>query len=103
MSFYSWEITKAFYGGVLGLASDAAKDGNLVQASFVVNRDQHVELTKGAAGTGGSYLVEKMSPSVRVDVDTEISQSLFCVLKGATQHFIQRGFRQQFEFEDLRA
>jgi catechol 2,3-dioxygenase-like lactoylglutathione lyase family enzyme len=29
-----------------------------VQASFVVNRDQRVELTKGPAGTGGSYLVE---------------------------------------------
>ena len=52
------EKAKAFYGGVLGLESGAAKDGNLVQASFVVNRDQHVELTKGAAGTSGSYLVE---------------------------------------------
>jgi len=49
---------RAFYGGVLGLQSGAVRDGNLVQASFVVNRDQHVELTKGAAGTSGSYLVE---------------------------------------------
>jgi hypothetical protein len=48
------EKATAFYGGVLGLESGAAKDGNLVQASFVVNRDQHVELTKGAAGTSGS-------------------------------------------------
>jgi len=52
------EKAKAFYGGVLGLESGAAKDGNSVQASFVVNRDQRVELTKGPAGTGGSYLVE---------------------------------------------
>jgi catechol 2,3-dioxygenase-like lactoylglutathione lyase family enzyme len=52
------EKAKAFYGGVLGLESGAVKDGNLVQASFVVNRDQRVELTKGAAGAGGSYLVE---------------------------------------------
>ena len=52
------EKATAFYGGVLGLESGAAKDGNLVQASFVVNRDQHVELTKGAAGTSGSYLLE---------------------------------------------
>jgi catechol 2,3-dioxygenase-like lactoylglutathione lyase family enzyme len=52
------EKAKAFYGGVLGLESRAVKDGNLVQASFVVNRDQRVELTKGAAGAGGSYLVE---------------------------------------------
>jgi catechol 2,3-dioxygenase-like lactoylglutathione lyase family enzyme len=52
------EKAKAFYGGLLGLASGGVKDGNLVQASFVVNREQRVELTKGAAGTGGSYLVE---------------------------------------------
>ena len=52
------EKAKAFYGGVLGLESGAVKDGNLVQASFVVNRDQRVELTKGAAGAGASYLVE---------------------------------------------
>jgi len=52
------EKAKAFYGGVLGLESGGVKDGNLVQASFVVNREQRVELTKGAAGAGGSYLVE---------------------------------------------
>ena len=52
------EKAKAFYGGVLGLESGAVKDGNSLQASFVVNRDQRVELTKGAAGAGGSYLVE---------------------------------------------
>ncbi len=52
------EKAKAFYGGVLGLQSGAVKNENLVQASFVVNRDQRVELTKGAAGAGGSYVVE---------------------------------------------
>jgi catechol 2,3-dioxygenase-like lactoylglutathione lyase family enzyme len=52
------EKAKAFYGGVLGLESGAVKDGTFVQASFVVNREQRVELTKGAAGVGGSYLVE---------------------------------------------
>ena len=43
---------------MLGLQSGAVKNVNLVQASFVVNRDQRVELTKGAAGAGGSYVVE---------------------------------------------
>ncbi len=52
------EKAKAFYGGMLGLASGAPRDGNSVQASFIVNQGQWVELAKTAAGTGGSYLVE---------------------------------------------
>jgi catechol 2,3-dioxygenase-like lactoylglutathione lyase family enzyme len=47
------EKATAFYGGVLGLESGAAKDGNSVQASFVVNRDQRVELTKATTRDGG--------------------------------------------------
>ena len=52
------EKAKAFYGGVLGLASGGVREASSVQASFVVNQDQRVELTKGAAGAGESYLVE---------------------------------------------
>jgi len=52
------EKAKAFYAGVLGLASGGVRDGNFVQASFVVNQHQRVESTKGAAGAGESYLVE---------------------------------------------
>jgi catechol 2,3-dioxygenase-like lactoylglutathione lyase family enzyme len=52
------EKAKAFYGGVLGLASGEVRNGNAVKASFQVNPDQRVELTRTAAGTGGSYLVE---------------------------------------------
>jgi catechol 2,3-dioxygenase-like lactoylglutathione lyase family enzyme len=52
------ERAKAFYGGVLGLASARVRDGNSVQASFAVNQQQRVELTKTAPGTCGSYLAE---------------------------------------------
>jgi catechol 2,3-dioxygenase-like lactoylglutathione lyase family enzyme len=52
------EKAKAFYGSELGLASGGVRNGNFVQASFVVNQDQRVELAKTEPGTGGSYLVE---------------------------------------------
>jgi len=52
------EKAKGFYGGVLGLESGKVKNGNAVQASFVVNANQRVELAKTAAGAGGSYLEE---------------------------------------------
>ena len=52
------EKAKAFYGDELGLASGGVKSGNNVQASYVVNQDQRVDLAKTAPGTGGSFLVE---------------------------------------------
>src|SRR5208282_2685026 len=62
------EKAKAFYGSELGLVSierhrsplSAGGAGSLdvIAASYVVNQDQRVELTKTAAGTEGSYLVE---------------------------------------------
>lgn len=52
------EKAKAFYGDELGLASGGVKSGNDVQASYVVNQDQRVDLAKTAPGTGGSFLVE---------------------------------------------
>jgi catechol 2,3-dioxygenase-like lactoylglutathione lyase family enzyme len=52
------EKAKAFYGGVLGLESGAVRNGNGVQASFVVNPSQRVELVRTAAGSSGSYLAE---------------------------------------------
>jgi catechol 2,3-dioxygenase-like lactoylglutathione lyase family enzyme len=52
------EKAKAFYGGVLGLQSRDLKNGDGVQATFVVNANQSVELSKTAAGAGGSYLEE---------------------------------------------
>lgn len=52
------EKAKAFYGSELGLASGGVRNGNFVQASFMVNQDQRVDLTKTAPGTDGSYLVE---------------------------------------------
>ena len=52
------EKAKAFYGGLLGLQSGTARNGNGVQASFVVNPSQRVELVKTAAGSSGSYLAE---------------------------------------------
>ena len=52
------EKAKAFYGGLLGLKGGTARNGNGVQASFVVNPSQRVELVKTAAGSSGSYLAE---------------------------------------------
>lgn len=52
------EKAKAFYGGELGLAEASTKSAKGVQASYVVNQDQHVDLQKTAPGTSGSYLVE---------------------------------------------
>jgi len=52
------EKSKAFYGGVLGLASGSVRAENFAQACFVVNRDQYVELSKAPPGMDGSYLVE---------------------------------------------
>lgn len=52
------EKAKAFYGGALGLENGKVRNGNAVQASFVVNGNQRVELAKTTAGTGGSYLEE---------------------------------------------
>jgi len=49
---------RAFYGDELGLASRGVKSGDNVQASYVVNQDQHVDLVKTAPGSGGSYMVE---------------------------------------------
>jgi catechol 2,3-dioxygenase-like lactoylglutathione lyase family enzyme len=49
---------KAFYGEELGLASGGAKSGDNVQASYVVNQDQRVDLTKTAPGVGNSNMVE---------------------------------------------
>jgi catechol 2,3-dioxygenase-like lactoylglutathione lyase family enzyme len=52
------EKAKAFYGGVLGLKSVPAMNGNFVQASFLVNQNQRIDLAKTAPGTSGSYLAE---------------------------------------------
>jgi catechol 2,3-dioxygenase-like lactoylglutathione lyase family enzyme len=52
------EKANAFYGGVLGLQSSDSKNGDGVQVTFVVNANQSVELSKTAAGVGGSYLEE---------------------------------------------
>jgi len=52
------EKAKAFYGGVLGLERADSKNGDGVQATFIVNGNQRVELSKTAAGAGGSYLEE---------------------------------------------
>ena len=52
------EKSKAFYGGVLGLQSGKVRNGNAVQASFVVNESQWVELAKTSPGGNASYLEE---------------------------------------------
>jgi catechol 2,3-dioxygenase-like lactoylglutathione lyase family enzyme len=52
------EKAEAFYGTVLGLERGDAKNGDGVQATFVVNVNQAVELSKTAPGTRGSYLEE---------------------------------------------
>jgi catechol 2,3-dioxygenase-like lactoylglutathione lyase family enzyme len=52
------EKAKAFYGSALGLGSGKVRNGNAVQASFVVNGNQRVELAKTGPGTQGSYLTE---------------------------------------------
>jgi catechol 2,3-dioxygenase-like lactoylglutathione lyase family enzyme len=49
---------KAFYGDVLGLKPGTVRSGNAVAATYVVNGNQWVELSKVAAGTKGSYLEE---------------------------------------------
>ncbi len=53
------EKAKAFYGGVLGLASsgvDSCK--GIANPCFVVNPYQHVELVKVGAGETGTFLAE---------------------------------------------
>ena len=52
------EKAKAFYGGVMGLETSQARNGNAVQASYAVNPSQRVELATTSAGTTGSYLAE---------------------------------------------
>jgi catechol 2,3-dioxygenase-like lactoylglutathione lyase family enzyme len=59
------EKAKAFYGRELGLVDierhhpqGGKGSADVIEASFVVNEDQRVELTKVAVGTEGSYLVE---------------------------------------------
>lgn len=49
---------KTFYGDVLGLKPGPVRNGNAVAASYVVNGNQWVELSKVTAGTKGSYLEE---------------------------------------------
>jgi catechol 2,3-dioxygenase-like lactoylglutathione lyase family enzyme len=52
------EKAKAFYEQVLGLKTGTVRNGNAVAASYMVNGNQRVELTKTAAGSKGSYLEE---------------------------------------------
>jgi len=47
-----------FYGQQLRLPTGEIRDGNTVQASYVVNGNQRIELAKTAPGTTGSYLAE---------------------------------------------
>jgi catechol 2,3-dioxygenase-like lactoylglutathione lyase family enzyme len=52
------EKAKAFYGEVLGLERNDSKNGDGVQATFLVNGNQTVELSKTASNASGSYLEE---------------------------------------------
>jgi catechol 2,3-dioxygenase-like lactoylglutathione lyase family enzyme len=49
---------KGFYGDVLGLKPGTVRDGNAVAASYIVNRNQWVDLASVAPGTKVSYLEE---------------------------------------------
>jgi catechol 2,3-dioxygenase-like lactoylglutathione lyase family enzyme len=77
------EKAKAFYGGELGLASGGVRNGNFVQASYVVNQDQRVELAKTAPGTGGSYLVE-----IALATDDLMGMRTYLTAKGVTANQI---------------
>ncbi len=77
------EKAKAFYGGLLGLASGAPRNGNSVQTSFVVNGNQRVDLSKTAAGTGGSYLVE-----IGLATDDPMKMRAYLTAKGVTANEI---------------
>src|SRR6516164_2591672 len=52
------EKAKAFYGGVLGMASSGSSCKGVADPCFVVNQYQHVELVRTGAGDRGSYLAE---------------------------------------------
>ena len=52
------EKARAFYGEVLGLERTDSRNGDGVQATFIINGNQRVELSKTAPGARGSYLEE---------------------------------------------
>ena len=91
------EKAKAFYGGTLGLKSVAVRDGNFVQASFVVNGNQRVELAKTAAGTGGSYLKE-----IGLATDDVMKMRAYLTAKGAAANeiFTWPDGKKYFETQD---
>jgi catechol 2,3-dioxygenase-like lactoylglutathione lyase family enzyme len=77
------EKAKAFYGGVLGLASGEVRNGNFVQASYVVNESQRVELAKTAAGGSASYLEE-----IGLATDNLLKMRRYLTAKGVTANEI---------------
>jgi catechol 2,3-dioxygenase-like lactoylglutathione lyase family enzyme len=91
------EKAKAFYGDVLGLASVGVRNGNAVQASFVVNTYQRVELAKTAPGTSGSYLAE-----IGLATDDLIKMRTYLTAKGvaANEIFSWPDGTRYFETQD---
>jgi catechol 2,3-dioxygenase-like lactoylglutathione lyase family enzyme len=68
---------KAFYGEKLGLASIPVRNGNFVQASFLVNENQRVDLAKGGSRTSGSSLLE-----IALATDHLLQMSSYLTSKG---------------------
>ena len=76
------EKAKAFYSE-LGLPSGAVSNGNFVQASFVVNHYQRVDLGTTAPGTSGSYLSE-----IGLATDDLMKMRTFLTAKGVAANDI---------------
>ena len=91
------EKAKAFYGGVLGLVSGRVRNGNEVQASYVVNGNQRVQLAKTAAGTSGSYLAE-----IGLATDDVMKMRAYVTTKGveANEIFAWPDGTKYFETQD---
>jgi catechol 2,3-dioxygenase-like lactoylglutathione lyase family enzyme len=88
---------KAFYGDVLGLVEETPRNGNAVQASYVVNAGQHVEVATTAGGTGGSYLAE-----VALATDDVMKMRSYLTTKGvaANEIFTWPDGTKYFETQD---
>jgi catechol 2,3-dioxygenase-like lactoylglutathione lyase family enzyme len=88
---------KAFYGDVLGLKSGDVRNGNFVQASYIVNPSQRVELATTAAGAAGSYLAE-----IGLATDNLMKMRTYLTAKGVPADIIRQwpDGTQYFETQD---
>jgi catechol 2,3-dioxygenase-like lactoylglutathione lyase family enzyme len=91
------EKAKAFYGEVLGLKTGTVRNGNAVQASYVVNESQWVELANTAVGGNASYLEE-----VGLATDNLMKMRTYLTAKGvsANEIFTWPDGTKYFETQD---